>query len=335
MTSEAARLGANGLPRFEDLPLRKQDPPYSAWGLYGPKDELGTLNRLTDENVVAAARAEIQTGRRFCLDHPMGLESKMNFFHRAKFHQQIVRAPEPIMCNDDIWTFNSQSGSQWDGLRHFAYQKEAQFYNGITMRDIHEPDAQGQRSICNGIHAFSERGIVGRGILLDYHEWRLKQTSLRPFSPLQSDEISLAELKQVAQDQGTKIQFGDILLVRSGFTQAVQHGDPAVVDTYRTAPDPAFCGVEQTEDVLRWIWENLSAVAGDHPTFEVWPETALDYKLHEILLSGWGMPIGELFNLEVLAAHGKEVGRYSFFISSEPCRVVGGIASPPNILAIF
>ena len=30
-------------PPFSALPLRKSDPPYSAWGLYGPNDELGTL----------------------------------------------------------------------------------------------------------------------------------------------------------------------------------------------------------------------------------------------------------------------------------------------------
>jgi hypothetical protein len=30
----------------------------------------------------------------------------------------------PRVVNDDIWTFNSQVSSQWDGLRHFAYQKE-------------------------------------------------------------------------------------------------------------------------------------------------------------------------------------------------------------------
>jgi hypothetical protein len=27
--------------------------------------------------------------------------------------------------------------SQWDGLRHFAYQKEELFYNGVTLGDIH------------------------------------------------------------------------------------------------------------------------------------------------------------------------------------------------------
>lgn len=57
-------LNENGVPPFESLPLRKGDPPYSAWGLYGDKDELGTLNRLTNERVAAAARDEIRTGVR-------------------------------------------------------------------------------------------------------------------------------------------------------------------------------------------------------------------------------------------------------------------------------
>lgn len=58
------KLNSNGIPAFEDLPLRKDDPHHSAWGLYGPNDELGTLNRLTDERVLASAKGEIQTGAR-------------------------------------------------------------------------------------------------------------------------------------------------------------------------------------------------------------------------------------------------------------------------------
>lgn len=41
------------LPKFADLPLQKDDPPYSAWGLWGEGDEAGTLvglllNKLQD-----------------------------------------------------------------------------------------------------------------------------------------------------------------------------------------------------------------------------------------------------------------------------------------------
>jgi len=52
------------IPSFDDLPLRKGDPHHSAWGLYGDKDEIGTLNRLTDQRVAAAAREEIRRGTR-------------------------------------------------------------------------------------------------------------------------------------------------------------------------------------------------------------------------------------------------------------------------------
>lgn len=58
-------LNSNGIPAFEDLPLQPEDPPYSAWGLYGDEDQIGTLNRLTNERVAQAARNELMTGHRF------------------------------------------------------------------------------------------------------------------------------------------------------------------------------------------------------------------------------------------------------------------------------
>ncbi|KAI9750304.1 MAG: hypothetical protein M4579_006524 [Chaenotheca gracillima] len=212
------------LPKFSDLPLNKGDPPHSAWGLYGKDDQLGTLNRLTNE-VVLAAKDEIKTGtsffdlaienyrdidvsRRVSLNWPLDAQSTP-LFARQAFHKDIVRK-SPRIVNDDVWTFNSQSSSQWDGLRHFAYQKEQKFYNGVTMDDIHGDGA----STVNGIQAWSEKGIVGRGILLDYHSWRLSQGI--SFDPLSTSSIPLAHLKAVAEAQGTEIRFGDILIIRSG-----------------------------------------------------------------------------------------------------------------------
>jgi hypothetical protein len=31
------------LPLFKDLPLRPEYPPHAAWGVWGDKDELGTV----------------------------------------------------------------------------------------------------------------------------------------------------------------------------------------------------------------------------------------------------------------------------------------------------
>ena len=52
-------------------------------------------------------------------------------------------------------------------------------------------------------------------------------------------------------------------------------------------------------------------------------------------MAGWGCPIGELFDLEKLSEHCAKEKRWSFFVVSEVCNVPGGVASPPNILAIF
>lgn len=83
---------------------------------------------------------------------------------------------------------------------------------------------------------------------------------------------------------------------------------------------PSFAGVQQSEEMLEWIWENFSAVAGDQPSFECWPSKE-GYMLHEVLLAGWGCPIGELFDLEKLSEECKRLGRWSFFVTSEVCNV--------------
>ena len=59
---------------------------------------------------------------------------------------------------------------------------------------------------------------------------------------------------------------------------------------------------------------------------ELYEATQKEWHLHEILLSGWGMPIGELFDLEKLSEHCKKAKRWSFFVTSEVCNVPGGVA---------
>lgn len=60
-------LAVSKIPRFDQLPLRKGDPPFSAWGLW-KKPEYGSLNYLTDKGLLQAAREEIQTGERVSLE---------------------------------------------------------------------------------------------------------------------------------------------------------------------------------------------------------------------------------------------------------------------------
>jgi len=93
-------------PSFKDLPLRKDDPPFSAWGLYGPSDKLGTLNLLTPE-VVAQAAQEIKTGVRIGLDLPLDYLATPSA-GRIPFRHEIFTRGEGRAVHDDVVEFNTQ-----------------------------------------------------------------------------------------------------------------------------------------------------------------------------------------------------------------------------------
>lgn len=253
------------LPKFSELPLRAGDPPYSAWGLYGDKDERGALNRLNPE-LVMQAKEEIQTGVTMSMNLPLNALAESNVVGRKSFEfEQYCKHPR-IVC-DDVWSFNSQSSTQWDGLRHWAYQQTGQFYNGNTLTDFFNED-KSMKSNVIGIQNWEKTGIVGRGILLDFDRWRRAQGiefDPLPFNPC---KVTVDQLKAVARSQGTEIKFGDILFVRTGFTPAYQKLKSE--DKQRISTMFQSSGLVQGEETLEFLWSNFSAVAGDGITFEYW-----------------------------------------------------------------
>lgn len=165
-----------------------------------------------------------------------------------------------------------------------------------------------------------EGGIVGRGVLLDYASWA--DSKGIPITPFKTTSITATTLKEVAASQGTTFQEGDILLIRTGWVRAYNNlPDAERAALAATNPPPAH-GVESSEETLRFLWdESFSAVAGDQPSMEAWPCQDRRFWLHEWLLAGWGMPIGELFDLERLGEECRARGRWSFFFSSVPLKV--------------
>ena len=60
----------------------------------------------------------------------------------------------------------------------------------------------------------SEKGIVGRGVLVDYFSWLINKG--RTIDHFDTTPIPVSELQACLADQGTEVHFGDILLVRTG-----------------------------------------------------------------------------------------------------------------------
>jgi len=92
-------------PPFSALPLRKGDPPYSAWGLYGPDDELGTLNLLTPERVLSAVK-DVSTGESVGLNLPLNVPNPPSH-NRVGFSHKIKHSA-PRNVHDDLIDMNTQ-----------------------------------------------------------------------------------------------------------------------------------------------------------------------------------------------------------------------------------
>lgn len=326
------------LPTFDELPWFKNFPG-CAWGVWGPEDQLGTVNLLTEEMVQRAAAEEIKLGKSVSLNWPINFPEKPVFKRKSPEIKMIIKTQNGMPRDDEIH-INSQSGSQWDGLRHFGIIEHGVFYNNTDAKSLPE----GILSIPNpndidpnhtkiGIQHWATHGICGRGVLLDLVGYYTKNGGTLPYDPWTSHAISVPDLEAVAKHQNVQFRRGDILLIRVGFIQKYH----AVCDEDRTAlqgrPE-TFAGIEQSEDMKRFLWNNhFAAVASDQPALERWP--ASGELLHQTILGLWGMPLGELFDLEKLSQTCAETGRYTFFFSSWPLHIIGGCASPPNAAAYF
>jgi hypothetical protein len=112
------------LPTYAELLDRTDAPPGTAWGVFGPDDELGTLNLLTPERALAAARL-VQRGEVFALNWAIELPDP------HPFRQPPRRNQLGFGVGRDDWldNFYLQGSSQWDSLRHIAHPRHG-FYNG-------------------------------------------------------------------------------------------------------------------------------------------------------------------------------------------------------------
>ncbi|OJJ53870.1 hypothetical protein ASPSYDRAFT_161395 [Aspergillus sydowii CBS 593.65] len=321
---------APSIPTFDSLTLDPNGPPGNAWGLFGPSNELGMLNLLTPELVRKAASEEIRDGVRISLDLPLN-RLPYPSFGRNPFKQELINKA-PRIVNDDVLTFNTQTSTQWDGFRHYGNQTHGVYFNGHSLDDLNQ-------SRVIGIDAWSNTGgIVGRGILIDYAAWANKNSI--PLTPFKTSTIPLSSILQILQETNLTPRAGDILFIRTGFTEAYNKLSPDEERAIASRPTPDFAGIENGEKTLRWLWQNqFAAIASDCPSFEPAPlvreGTPAEVTLHQWCLSGWGMPIGEYFALEELAGYCRDKGRWSFFLSSVPLKVPGGVASPPNAVAIL
>ena len=309
------------VPAYDELPVLDGLGLRYAWGVFGPDDDLGTLNHLEDTTVLAAL-AEARTGER------VGLSLEMSALDPPLYGREAVRhtvfAASRNIWDDRLDGFHPQAASQWDGLRHVR-AREFGFWGGLTA----DPPALGDRL---GIEHAARRGITGRGVLLDV----ARHLAGTGYDPLAETSVTAELLGEVAAAQGVTLRPGDILCVRFGWLAAYRRLDAAQRAAYAAAgTGSAFAGLDAAEATARALWDwRVAAVACDNPGAEVSPGDPAVGSLHRRLLPLLGMTVGELFDLEELALRCAADERWTFLLVSVPLHVTGGVGSPANAVAI-
>jgi kynurenine formamidase len=310
------------LPTYRELPVVKDAPPGSAWGVFGRDDQLGTLNLLTAERRAAAAQL-VHRGQVFSLDLPLNLPARPFFDWRARPRHTLLRRRNGNARDDYLDGFYPQYSSQWDGLRHMRNPAHG-FYNWTTDVQV---DAEDGRL---GIDHFSRHGIVGRGVLLDVAHYLASRGD--PLAPDARRELSASLLDEVAAAQRVELRTGDIVMFRTGVgAMLLAEAGGGETDTVRGYSGPGLAADDAT---LAWLWDrHVAAIVSDNVAIEAWPPQ-VDVFLHLRAIPLLGMVFGELFDLESLSADCAANGVYECLFVGKPLMLRGGVGSPANALAI-
>jgi kynurenine formamidase len=291
----------------------------SNWGRWGAEDERGTLNLITPECVVEAARL-VRTGKTFALGIPFDQEGPQDGRVRgnpARMMKETGANPRggAFRFADDYVFMALQAASQWDALAHVHY--DGSLYNGFPASSV-DVEGAAHCAVTN-----LSPGVVGRGVLLDVArrrgvDWLPLGTAITP-----------EDLDEVADAQGVVVRAGDVLLVRTGWRRKfVTDGDRAGFK----AGEPGL-----SVRCAAWLHEHgVAAVGSDNYAIEVVPGEYDDeyLPLHMIAIRDMGMPFAEILDLEDLAEDCAADGVYEFLFAGPPLAFTRGVGSPVNPLAL-
>lgn len=240
---------------------------------HGSKDVHGTLNFITPDVVKAAYASELKDGVSVSLNWPIDAIKTPGFGRKGLVHKVVSFVDSPLKAHgyDDEVEFNTQCSSQFDSLVHFHHQPSGKGYNGIQtsvdeLKTISGPDKPKHLPTLDRWHDIG--GLVGRGVFIDYKRYA-DENGIK-YSPFDSHQITVEDIEKIAKQQKVEFRPGDVILIRSGFTEELTHQSEEVqsekMGTHRA------CGVSGTKETAKWFWnKRFAAVAGDMIAFEQMP----------------------------------------------------------------
>lgn len=291
---------------------------------WGPNDELGRLNLITEQSV-ATTLSRIKSGKSYDLsvDFSIGMPSYDNG-GEPRYLYWLVHTPQGTVIDDalnagpaaselitltgDAVTIYTHMGTHIDALNHFGLH--GKIYNQFEA-NRYLGDAGWKKSGAETIPP-----IIGRGVLIDVAA--AKKMEVLP----QSHRISAQDLQEALTLQGTVLQEGDIVLIRTGQMKYFSEADK-----YKNNAPGISMGA------AKFLVASQSMVVGsDNLTFEMFPSEVEGnpVPVHTYLLAEHGIPILELVYLEELSKDKV----YSFAFLGGSLKFRGASAAPIRPIAL-
>jgi kynurenine formamidase len=310
---------------FMTLILSAQTTEQVGTSPWGPDDEIGTLNMMTDQSR-AAVLSQISSGKVFDLsvDYFVGMPSfhslgdpGYQYWLTHTPHGTVVDNPnglgkemnEKVSYTGDAISMYTHMGTHIDALNHFGLN--GKIWNGFSPEE-HLGDKGWKKTGAETIPP-----IIARGVLIDVAALKGEDVMSDNY------RINADDLKQALKKQKVSLRKGDVVLIRTGqarhYTDAGKylHNYPGI-----------------NLEAVRWLVEEkeVMLLGADNLSFEAFPPEREDnwVPVHTYLLAEKGVMFMEQMFLEDLSK--EKVYEFAFIAAS--LKLKGASGSPMRPLAI-
>jgi kynurenine formamidase len=306
-----------GVPTTEEL-----DAMYfnlRNWERWGPDDQRGALNHLTDARRAAAAGL-VRTGEAVSLSHDLATEPRADHPHPVQHHMLAsgdardangipgYEAARDHLALDVHGLFTTHV----DALSHMFVRGE--MYGGRPASEVRSDGA-----VSNTVLSMAD-GVIGRGVLLD-----VPRMLGSPYLG-GGEVVTVADLEAAEAAQQVRVGPGDILLVAWGreARQAATRGFDG------------FSGLHA--ECLPWLQERQVAVLGSDGISDPMPFVGTPqwpFPVHQIGITAMGLHLIDNVALADLGRRCAAAGRWEFLFAMSPLRIVKGTGCPVNPVAVL
>jgi kynurenine formamidase len=292
---------------------------------WGPDDEIGALNRMTEASKEAIL-SQIKSGKTYDLSveyfvgmpsfHSLG-DPAYQYWLTHTPRGTVVENPnglgremnEKVSYTGDAISMYTHMGTHIDALNHFGLN--GKIWNGFSA-DEHLGDKGWKKTGAETIPP-----IIARGVLIDV-------AAYKGVSVLDHNyRVNADDLKAALQKQKTVLNPGDVVLIRTGQAQFYKDAGK-FLDEYP--------GINL--DAVNWLVEDqqVMLLGADNLSFEAFPPERTDnwVPVHTYLLAEKGVMFIEQLFLEALSKD--QVYTFAFIAAS--LKLKGASGSPMRPIAL-